>query len=386
MAQDGSYVSASSGTNGILYLRASEPFAISVMQSRAANAAYSGRALRFFRFIGKDVDTEVSEGVGTTALQRDQAARSFKPVSPVLPAAVAFGLAAGLLFAIPRWLAAPVLLTNATLALVKLVTQCSSCANERIAGVDASVVGVVGFLALAAATLLLSRSRPGRAACVVVLIATLCWQLFHASELQSVCVPCTLIAFLTGTLASSGAAPLTQAASDGEVVTPRVSVLVSRLSWAMPVVVPISLILATPAALQSLSEAQALTLLHPPTWDSIKMVAALGIAKPTVRQVMYIGRRGCRPCEEALTAIDSQHVAGLTYYYAGVEAPDTLRIWHKIPKGNAVPATPSLLFVDNSGAIVLAQAGFETAPEFVDYERTNIQQFLTAGRSKAQGN
>lgn len=333
----------------IKYLRSDDSFAQVLLKGASAGKS----DLRVFEFGATALKGEVPQERVETYLDQRKAGDTL----PLIPLAVMVGITLGFLVPLAgNWLG-PWMFGVAGVAFVKLATDCSTCPQATIFGIDAALLGG-GLFALTGLSFLALPGAAPRSITAAVLASATLWQVLSAWNLKEFCLPCTTVA-----LASSWAA--TSALTGRESQNSAPSLLSRTLPWLAAVSIAFLVYLA--AAPPEVPEAQARTTsLGMPKHIKIGNLKELGLPAFGHPVALYVGHDGCHPCMEGLAAIDAIDLKGLTFVYTGDTPPDTKREWTRLPNDKLIGITPSVIFADAKGNVVGQEFGFATSTEYLE--------------------
>lgn len=367
--EDIAYSLASSDLNGIKYVRADSALGMGIASSSGENFGVHSVNIALFR--NHSFVRLLPQGPGSAAVQNRISAVEKSNWSMWAAFAVMIGTGVGLLFSAKREWVGPISAALALTALIQSVVTCSTCAHAMIWGVNAAFIGICFFGLASWASLKVKELVYQRLIALILGIVPF-WQVRESLGVEF-CVPCGLIALFTAWIFASS---VSWSAKEATVTSPVTHSIVKRGAvWVAFSLVPMIAVVSSKAVFAAGESTHALFPLHE---IQIKSILALGLRPPRHREVIFVAKKGCTPCESGIRAIDSIPQNGLTFAYVGDFAPDTTHPWTRIPNYSQVSSTPTLLFVDANGNVNKQLFGLPSDLTAIGMEIRNAKQFLSS--------
>ena len=364
-----------SGVSGSLrYLRADAPFAHDLARTFQSDPA---SPLHVYRFVDQSATGEVARKDPEGFVSARLAAVSDAGFFPWTAVAALLGTVVGLYWVFDWQLAPCLIVALLGVALAKVATQCPTCPTATIAGIDVAVLGCVLYAALALATSVW-RSASLRQAALLVIGFVVLWQLLTTWSVQATCVPCALVAFLS----SAGLA----SALHWKSVPANRPLRPSWQAWSLACLPMFgAFVNGTSDPLAIIAQGESGSSSWGVRAQDVRNLQELGLPGFGHKTVLFIGHRGCRPCEDALSALDAAGIQGLTFGSGDADAPDAKRAWVKIPDMRAIRQTPTILFANADGTVQEQILGGRTDVAGLTAFSQQVQTFFSTAPTKGKG-
>lgn len=367
--QDLTYSLASTDSNGLKYVRSESNLGQGIAESSHASFEKGSLHVALFKNHQYVKLLPTTEGLNLVDARISQVTKSNWSMWAVF--AVMIGAGAGLLFGAKREWIAPISASLAVTSLIKAIADCSTCAHTMILGMNAAFVGLC-FFGLASWVTVKVKSPIGLSLVALLIGVVPFWQVWESLNTEF-CVPCGLIAlFSAWVLVSSASWPI------GNRIEPASANkrFVNRgVVWAGSALVPLVAYLSSYAAggkIQASDHG-----LFPSHNIKVSDIQQLGLKPPHHREVLFVAKQGCQPCEEGLRTVDSVPHNGLTFAFVGDVPPDSAHAWIKVPVYKQVSSTPTLLFVEPSGTVSRQLFGMPSDSTEIGLELRGAQQFVS---------
>jgi len=364
--EDFEFVRASEQSDRFKYIRSTEPFA-DTLRTKLGLASAQAAPVRVFQFNKGMAQSELAPSESISTVLQQIKLEHDRQFVPWIAMAACAGIGLGLLLQLNSILIGPLLLCASGLALAKALTQCPTCPNLKLAGVDLALLGAALF-ALLAVGITLNKSLSAKRISAIIAGRIVIWQVSASWVFRDPCTPCTCIALILSLLVS---------ASIGwnRFEPAPASRFTSSIAWTAALIPAILIFARSAKPLDALTDGQPVTHLLTGTPQHIASLKQLGMQSLGRKAVVYVGHEGCHPCIDGLAAIDGSGISGLTFAFIGSNPPDTRRKWVQIPNGADIRVTPSLLFVDSDGTVVSQELGFATNVDALISLSKRIEQF-----------